>query len=98
MNVEMGVCRADIDPAALFTGLPDDRCQCPHWGYVIKGTMRFRYADREEVYRAGDAYHAPPGHTPLIEAGTEYVEFSPAAEYRATVAVVERNMAAKRER
>jgi hypothetical protein len=19
-----------------FAGLPDDRCQCPHWGYLIK--------------------------------------------------------------
>jgi hypothetical protein len=22
----------DADVAPLFTGLPDDRCQCPHWG------------------------------------------------------------------
>ena len=22
---------ADADPAPLFQGLPDDRCQCPHW-------------------------------------------------------------------
>ncbi len=22
----------DVDPAPLFAGLPDDRCQCPHWG------------------------------------------------------------------
>lgn len=94
MNVEMGTCRAEIDPSPFFAGLRDDRCQCPHWGYVIKGQMRFRYADREEVYRAGDAYYAPPGHTPLLEAGCEYVEFSPVEEYRATTVVVKRNMAA----
>ena len=23
---------ADADLAPLFAGLPDDRCQCPHWG------------------------------------------------------------------
>ena len=23
--------KADMDPAPFFTGLPDDRCQCPHW-------------------------------------------------------------------
>lgn len=23
---------ADADPTPLFRGLPDDRCQCPHWG------------------------------------------------------------------
>ena len=28
---------ADMDPTPMFQGLPDDRCQCPHWGYVIKG-------------------------------------------------------------
>ena len=24
----------DIDATPLMKGLPDDRCQCPHWGYV----------------------------------------------------------------
>jgi hypothetical protein len=28
---------------------------------------------------AGDAYYAPPGHMPLITAGSAIVEFSPAA-------------------
>lgn len=64
----------DMDPAPLFQGLPDDRCQCPHWGYVIKGKMTFRFADREETYEAGDAYYAPPGHTPVMFAGAEVVE------------------------
>ena len=78
----------------MFKGLPEDRCQAAHWGYVFKGTITFRYADREEVYEAGDAYYAPPGHIPVVEAGTEVVEFSPAAEYSQTLAVLERNMAA----
>src|SRR5437660_12106494 len=30
---------ADVDPAELFRGLPDDRCQCPHWGYVVSGRL-----------------------------------------------------------
>jgi hypothetical protein len=37
-------------------GLPDDRGQCPHWGYVIKGGMNMRFGDREEVFEAGDAW------------------------------------------
>lgn len=77
MSVELGSFRAAADPTPFFVGLPDDRCQCPHWGYVIAGELRYRYADREEVYRAGDTYYAPPGHLPLIAAGTEYIEFSP---------------------
>jgi len=27
--------KADADPAGFFRGLPDDRCQCPHWGVVL---------------------------------------------------------------
>jgi hypothetical protein len=94
MTIEMGEMSQEIDPAPLFTGLPDDRCQCPHWGYVVKGSVRFRYADHEEVYSAGEVYYAPPGHLPVLEAGAEYVEFSPTDEYQKTMAVVERNMAA----
>ena len=47
------------------SGLPDDSCQCPHWGYVLKGELTFRFADREEVFEAGDAFYLPPGHVPL---------------------------------
>lgn len=84
----------DADPAELFKGLPDDRCQCPHWGYVIKGKITFRYADREETYEAGDAYYAPPGHTPVVYEGNETVEFSPTNELAKTMEVLRKNMAA----
>ncbi len=86
--------REDADGTPLFRGLPDDRCQSPHWGYVISGFVTFRYADREEVYETGDAYYAPPGHVPVITAGTEIVEFSPTGEYEKTMAVVGANLAA----
>jgi hypothetical protein len=86
---------ADADLAPLFVGLPDDRCQCPHMGYVVTGKVKFTYADgREELYEAGDAYYAPPGHLPTLYAGSEIVEFSPSTELKETLAVVERNMAA----
>jgi hypothetical protein len=88
--------RDDADGTPVFRGLPDDRCQSPHWGYVFKGKVTFRYADHDEVYEAGDAYYAPPGHIPVVTAGTEVVEFSPAHEYRATQEVIARNMAGAR--
>jgi hypothetical protein len=25
--------KTDMDPAPFFGGLPDDRCQCPHWAW-----------------------------------------------------------------
>ncbi len=86
--------KADVDPAPFFKGLPDDRCQCPHWGYVIKGQITFRFADRDETYEAGDAYYVPPGHLPVVSAGNELVEFSPTAELAKTMEVISRNMAA----
>ena len=85
---------ADSDMAGLFKGLPDDRCQCEHWGYVIKGKVGFKTADGEETYEGGDAYYAPPGHTPVLYAGTEIVEFSPTKELQRTIEVVTKNMEA----
>jgi hypothetical protein len=82
------------DATPLFKGLPDDRCQAAHWGYIVRGRVTFRYADHDEVYEAGDAYYAPPGHIPVVEAGTEGIEFSTAADYAETLGVVERNLAA----
>ncbi len=87
----------EFDIAPLLKGLPDDMCQCPHWGYLLEGRMRVRYADREEVVEAGDAYYMEPGHSPTMEAGTELVEFSPKDEYRKTMEVAERNLAAMQE-
>jgi hypothetical protein len=89
--------RQDIDATPLLRGLPDERCQCPHWGYVVKGRITMRFADREEVYEAGDAFYAPPGHVPIRhEPGTQLVQFSPAHDLRHTEAVMAKNMQAMR--
>jgi hypothetical protein len=85
----------DGDPAPLFAGLPDDRCQCPHWGVVLRGTLVYTYADgTKDVIEAGEAYYAPPGHLPVFSADTEIVEFSPTDELGATMEVVLKNLAA----
>ena len=87
--------REDIDGTPLLKGLPDDRCQCPHWGYIIKGEWACRYADHEEVYSAGEAFYTPPGHIPVRhEPGTEILMFSPTEALRETEAVMARNMQA----
>src|SRR6266705_2971159 len=74
--------RQDIDGSPLLKGLPDDRCQCPHWGYVLKGTVTYRFADHDEVFEAGDAFYLPPGHVPSAAAGSELIQFSPTEELR----------------
>jgi hypothetical protein len=86
--------REDADATPLMRGLPDDRCQSPHWGYVIAGKVTFRYADHDEDYETGDAYYAPPGHVPVITAETEVIEFSPTEEYGRTMEVIARNLGA----
>ncbi len=90
--------REDVDGTPLLKGLPDDRCQCPHWGYVIKGRLRVEYADRVEVIDAGDAYYLAPGHVAICEEDSEVVEFSPKGEYQRTMEVAYRNYQALRSR
>jgi Cupin domain len=84
----------DVDATPLMKGLPGDRCPCPHWGYVLKGRLTFRFADHEEVVEAGDAFYLPPGHIPSAEAGSEYVQFSPSEELRAVSEAMNANMQA----
>jgi hypothetical protein len=82
----------DFDPAALFHGLPDNRCQSPHWGVVVSGQLNARFADHTETFTAGDAYYIEPGHLPHADAGTEVIEFSPTESLQGTMQVVGANM------
>jgi hypothetical protein len=82
----------DADLTPFFKGLPDDRCQCEHIGYVLKGKVTFRSASGEETFETGDAYYVGPGHTPILFAGTEVVEFSPTEKLGETLEVISRNM------
>jgi hypothetical protein len=74
---------AGTDFTPLLKGLPGDACPCPHWGYVLAGSIRLRFADgTEEVNRAGDVYYWPAGHTGWTDEGVTFIEFSPAVELR----------------
>jgi hypothetical protein len=85
--------RQDMDQTPMLKGLPDDRCQCPHWGYVLKGKLTFRFAAHDEVFEAGDAFYLPPGHIGVQnEPGSEYVQFSPTKELKETSEVIMKNM------
>jgi hypothetical protein len=87
---------ADYDDAPWLKGLPDDRCQCPHWGYLLTGRMTVLYADHEEVVEAGDVYYMAPGHTILVEAGAALIEFSPKDEFQKLMDVAGQNLARRR--
>jgi mannose-6-phosphate isomerase-like protein (cupin superfamily) len=72
--------REEIDGAPLLRGLPGDHCTCPHWGYVISGRVTYTFDDHVEVHEAGDAFYVPPGHRPKVDAGTEFLQFSPSEQ------------------
>ncbi len=84
---------AGVDFTPLLIGLPGDLCQCPHWGYVERGSIHVRYADgTEEVTSAGDFYYWPGGHTGWSGPdGVTFSEYSPADD----IAPVLANIAAK---
>ena len=64
----------------LLEGLPDNECQIPHYGYVIRGKWGVIHDGKEEIYNAGEAFYVPPGHIGRYFAGTEIIYFSPLAE------------------
>jgi hypothetical protein len=68
---------AGTDFGPLLKGLPNDRCQGPHWGYVLKGRIRIQYPTGDEVLSAGDFYYMPPDHSGVAEEDTEFLEIAP---------------------
>ena len=93
-TVDFLTIKQPVDMALMLRGLPDDRCQCPHWGIVTEGSMLVRYADEEETVSTGDLFYMPPGHVPTYEVGTHLIQFSPTAEVKATDEAIKRNLAA----
>ena len=83
---------SETDVAPLLKGLPEDRCQCPHFGYMVKGKMYVNYKDVAEEISAGEAYYLAPGHSVIVTSGTEVVEFSPKEEFNKTMEVITHNL------
>ena len=94
MRVSVVSVPAGTDFGPLLAGLPGDRCQSSHWGYVIKGRLRIEYEHRGEVLAAGDYYHLTPGHTGVAEEDTEFIEVGPPAPHQRFIEMAQRNIAA----
>jgi hypothetical protein len=71
---------ADLRPAT--TGLPDDLCPCPHWGYMLKGRVRMHTAAGHQDFSGGEAFYWAPGHAPEALEDSEYVDFSPTSDFQ----------------
>ena len=73
---------AGVDTTPLFQGLEGNSCQCPHWGYVLRGRLTTTGADGvQETVNANDLFYWPPGHNVRVDADAEIVMFSPQHEH-----------------
>lgn len=73
---------AGVDTTPLFVGLEGDKCQCPHWGFVLKGQLTTTDAGGvQETVKADDLFYWPPGHNVRVDADAEIVMFSPQHEH-----------------
>jgi hypothetical protein len=73
---------AGVDTTPLFIGLEGDRCQCPHWGFVLRGQITTIDAQgAEETVTANDLFYWPPGHNVKVNADAEIIMFSPQREH-----------------
>ena len=67
----------------------------PSLGLHLQGQITVTYADREEVFEAGDAFYMTPGHVPAATKGSEFLQISPAEALNETVAAIQAAMQEK---
>ncbi len=73
---------AGVDTTPLFQGLDGNACQCPHWGYVLKGTITTTDTDgTQETVNPNDLFYWPPGHNVRVDSDAEIIMFSPQKEH-----------------
>jgi len=73
---------AGVDTTPLFEGLEGNVCQCPHWGFVLRGRLIVSYVDgTQETCATNDLFYWPPGHNVRVDADAEIVMFSPQARH-----------------
>jgi hypothetical protein len=82
ISAEYFTLSAGVDTTPLFQGLEGDLCQCPHWGFVLRGQLVTTNADgARETVTANDLFYWPPGHNVKVDADAEIVMFSPQHEH-----------------
>jgi hypothetical protein len=61
--------------------MPGGVCACPHYGYIVEGTIRAVYPNTgapDEVAIGGEVYFFPAGHVLIYEEATKVLELNPA--------------------
>jgi len=78
LTVDVNNAPKGTDFTPLLEGLENDHCQVPHWGYVVKGSVRIEYEDgTKEIFKEGEAFYMKPGHTAVVLEDLQLVSFSP---------------------
>ena len=82
LSAEFFTLSAGVDTTPLFAGLEGDLCQCPHWGFVLRGQLMTTDADgRQETVNEHDLFYWPAGHNVRVAADAEIIMFSPQREH-----------------
>jgi hypothetical protein len=77
---------AGVDTTPLFQGLEGNLCQCPHWGFVLRGQLTTTDAKGlKETVTANDLFYWPAGHNVKVDADAEIIMFSPQHEHSAVI-------------
>lgn len=83
MHVAQYTLAPGTDLTPFFAALPDGLCSGNHWGTVVEGDIRVRYADgAEESTHAGEHFFWPAGHTAWTDGGVVFVAVTPLHEVR----------------
>ena len=73
---------AGVDTTPLFQGLEGNMCQCPHWGYVLRGQLTTTNAEgSQETVKSSDLFYWPPGHNVKVDEDAEIIMFSPQQQH-----------------
>ena len=93
----MTVCFNELPQGTDFTpllkGLANDSCHCPHWGYILEGSMKVIYDDgSEELIRKGDVFYLPAGHTAIVQEDMKMIDFNPSHEFNEVITHVGKMM------
>jgi hypothetical protein len=82
LSAEYFTLSAGVDTTPLFKGLDGDLCQCPHWGYVLRGQITTTdKTGAQETVQANDLFYWPPGHNVKVDADADIIMFSPQREH-----------------
>lgn len=77
---------AGVDTTPLFEGLEGNLCQCPHWGFVLRGQITTTDArGGQETVHSNDLFYWPPGHNVRVDQDAEIVMFSPQQQHTVVI-------------